>query len=59
MPSPSYATNKASIMRYKEKNYERVLGMNREHSKNCMRRKRAYDAEVRRLLLILINFFEN
>ena len=59
MPSPSYSQNKASIMRYREKNYEKVLALNREYTKMSMRRIRAYNAEVKRLLNILVNFFED
>lgn len=59
MPSPTYSQNKASIMRYREKNYEKVLVLNREYTKLSMRRIRAYKAEVKRLLNILVNFFED
>lgn len=57
--SPSYSQNKASIYRYREKNYEKVLVLNREYTKLSMRRIRAYKAEVKRLLNILVNFFED
>ena len=59
MPSPSYAQNKASIMRYREKNYEKVLILNREYTKMSMRRIRAYQAGVKQLLNILVNFFDD
>lgn len=59
MPSPTYSQNKASIIRYREKNYEKVLVLNREYTKLSMRRIRAYKAEVKRLLNILVNFFED
>jgi hypothetical protein len=59
MPSPTYSQNKASIMRYREKNYEKVLVLNREYTKLSMRRIRAYKAEVKRLLNILVNFFDD
>lgn len=59
MPSPSYKANKESIYRYREKNYEKVLVLNREYTKLSMRRIRAYKAEVKRLLNILVNFFED
>lgn len=59
MPSPTYSQNKASIMRYREKNYEKVLVLNREYTKLSMRRIRAYKAEVKLLLNILVNFFED
>lgn len=57
--SPSYSQNKASIYRYREKNYEKVLVLNREYTKLSMRRIRAYKAEVKRLLNILVNFFDD
>ena len=59
MPSPTYAQNKASIYRYREKNYDKVLELNREYTKMSMRRIRAYKAEVKRLLSILVNFFDD
>jgi len=59
MPSPSYSQNKASIIRYRAKNYEKILELNREHSKMCMRRLYAYKVGVKQLLNILNNFFEN
>ena len=46
-------------MRYREKNYEKVLVLNREYTKLSMRRIRAYKAEVKLLLNILVNFFED
>lgn len=55
MPSPTYSQNKASIMRYRESHIEKC----NEICKLSMRRKRAYIAEVKRLLFILNNFFEN
>jgi hypothetical protein len=57
--SGSYAQNKASIKRYREKNYEKVLVLNREYSKLSMRRLNAYRAGVKQLLNILVNFFDN
>jgi hypothetical protein len=57
--SGSYAQNKASIYRYREKNYEKVLELNREYSKLSMRRLNAYRAGVKQLLNILVNFFDD
>jgi len=59
MPSPTYSQNKASIMRYRAKNYEKVLILNREYTKMSMRRIRAYQAGVKQLLNILVNFFDD
>jgi len=59
MPSPTYSQNKASIIRYREKNYDKVLALNREYSKLCMRRLYAYKAGVKQLLNILVNFFDD
>ena len=59
MPSPSYSLNKASMIRYRAKNYDKILELNREHSKICMRRLYAYKAGVKQLLNILNNFFED
>lgn len=56
MPSPTYSQNKASIMRYKAKNADRLRPLEREYSKMCMRRKRAYQAEVKRLSMILFDY---
>jgi len=56
---PSYAQNKASIYRYREKNYDKVLALNREYSKLSMRRLNAYKAGVKQLLNILVNFFDD
>ena len=59
MPSPSYKANKESIMRYKAKNADKIAPLQREYAKLCMRRRRAYQAEVKQLLFILVNFFED
>jgi hypothetical protein len=59
MPSPTYSQNKASIMRYRAKNIEKFLELNREYTKMSMRRIRAYKAGVKQLLNILVNFFED
>lgn len=59
MPSPTYSQNKASMIRYRAKNYDRILELNREYSKMCMRRLYAYKAGVKQLLNILNNFFED
>jgi hypothetical protein len=59
MPSPTYSQNKASIMRYKEKNADKIAPLQREYSKMCMRRRYAYQAGVKQLLNILNNFFED
>lgn len=59
MPSPSYVKNKECIKRYREKNYEKVLELNREYSKLSMRRLNAYRAGVKQLLNILVNFFDD
>jgi hypothetical protein len=59
MPSPSYSQNKASIVRYKAKNAGKIAPLQREYSKLCMRRRRAYNAGVKQLLFILVNFFED
>jgi hypothetical protein len=57
--SGSYAQNKASIYRYRAKNVEKVLELNREYTKMSMRRIRAYKAQVKQLLNILVNFFDD
>lgn len=54
MPSPTYEQNKSSIERYRLKNITKC----NEISKLSMRRKRAYNYEVKQLLYILINFFD-
>ena len=59
MPSPSYAKNKECVKRYKAKNADRIVPLEREYSKLCMRRIRAYRAGVRQLLNILVNFFDD
>jgi hypothetical protein len=55
MPSPTYSQNKASIMRYRAKNIEKC----NEISKLYIRRRRAYEAEVKQLYMILVNFFDD
>ena len=55
MPSPTYSQNKASIYRYREKNIEKF----REYDKNRKRQYYAYQSQVKQLLCILNNFFEN
>ena len=59
MPSPTYEQNKASIVRYKAKNADKLRPLQREYSKMSMRRLYAYRAGVKQLLNILNNFFEN
>jgi len=59
MPSPTYSQNKASIIRYRAKNVDKIAPLQREYSKLCMRRRRAYQAGVKLLLFILVNFFED
>jgi hypothetical protein len=46
-------------MRYKAKNAERLAPLQREYNKMYMRRQYAYKAEVKRLLFILVNFFDD
>ena len=55
MPTPTYSQNKASIYRYREKNIEKF----REYDKNRKRQYYAYQAQVKQLLYILNNFFED
>lgn len=59
MPSPTYSQNKASIMRYRAKNANKLAPLQRGYSKLSMRRIRAYRAAVKQLLFILVNFFED
>jgi len=59
MPSSLYARNKASIMRYKKKNADKIAPLQREYNKMYMRRCYAYKAGVKQLLNILVNFFDD
>jgi hypothetical protein len=55
MPSLLYVKNKECAKRYKAKNADKITLLQREYSKMCMRRKRAYQAEVKRLCMILFD----
>jgi len=46
-------------MRYKKKNADKIAPLQREYNKMYMRRCYAYKKEVKKLMFILVNFFED